>query len=74
MLHQLLAKTVGLGVKKTRKTRTRKGKGFIGNSLGLSDPNKGPFAKTVGLGVKTRKPHKNIGTLVCFLPRPGATP
>jgi hypothetical protein len=48
MLHQLVAKTVGLGVKKTRKTRTRKGKGFIGNSLGLSDPNKGPFAITVG--------------------------
>ncbi len=51
-----MAKTVGLGVKKTSKSRTRKGKRFVGDILGLLNPTIGTVAKTVGLGVKARKP------------------
>ena len=55
-----VAKTVGLGVKKTRKPR--KGKGIVGDLLGMINPTMGTVAKTVGLGAKkTRKPRARKG-------------
>ena len=53
----------GEGVKKRRRGRpSKKGKGFIGDLLGMVNPTIGTVAKTVGLGVKkTRKPRAKKG-------------
>ena len=53
----------GEGAKKRRRGRpSKKGKGFIGDLLGMVNPTIGTVAKTVGLGVKkTRKPRTKKG-------------
>lgn len=53
----------GEGIKKRRRGRpSKKGKGLLGDVLGMINPTIGAVAKTVGLGVKkTRKPRAKKG-------------
>ncbi len=47
-----VTKTVGLHVEKTRKSRSRKGKGIVCDLLGMINTTIGTVAETVGLGIK----------------------
>ena len=55
-----VAKTVGLGVTKTRKPRSRKRKSSVGDVLSMINPTIGTVDKTVGLDVEKTREGKGV--------------